>query len=240
MTILPRVSASKLKTYEKCPKMYLANYKSEQKGNLNIWAVIGTAAHKALEMHYRSQAMILPTFYQRVAMAVTADVDGFENGLSVQKNIASGLSEFNPAWYTPLLVADKLQLERYFRLPYPNATEPICTIEGYIDMVTTAEQVVDYKTGSEKPSKKYVENDLQFIIYYWAYQQLFGTYPSEVIYHRLRDNKQIKGKKFNMEKLDAIIKQFLADPMVYDMETPCNDCAPWCGVKRLKVLNAIS
>ena len=218
--------------------MYLANYKSEQKGNLNIWAVIGTAAHKAIELHYRSQAMILPTFYQRVAMTVSGDVEGFENGLNVQRTIASGLSEFDPTWYTPRIVNDKIQLERYFRLPYPNAVNPVCTIEGYIDMVTD-DAVIDFKTGSESPSKKYVENDLQFIIYYWAYQQLYGEYPDKVIYHRIRNNKQITGKKFNMEKLDAIITQFLADPMVYDMETPCNDCAPWCGVKRLKVLNAI-
>jgi PD-(D/E)XK nuclease superfamily len=227
---LVRLSASKLKMYQKCPRMYLARYTHGDSG-LNIWGIIGSAAHKAIEKYYKEGTHIVPTFYQAVAQSIHPDMEGFENAQSTQTTIGKGLAGFDPTIYTPLEVDGKLQLEKYFRLPYPNKDNPICTLEGYIDMVTE-EAVIDFKTGKDKPSKKAVENDLQFVIYYWAYEQLYGRAPKSIIYHRIRDNKQIIGKKFSRATLDELIHAFISDPMDYPM-IPCENCTFFCGVKRV-------
>jgi len=234
---LVRLSASKLKMYQQCEKMYLARYLHGDKG-INIWGIIGSAAHKAIERHYREGSYILPVFYQAVAQTIKPDMEGFENAQQTQAVIAKGLESFDPSWYTPMVRDDKMQLEKYFRLPYPDPINPICTLEGYIDMATEY-GIVDFKTGKDIPSKKAVQSDLQFIIYYWAYEQLYGKSPEWITYHRIRDNKQITGKNFDRTPLDTIIAKFLADPMKYDM-IQCDNCPFYCGVKHAQGSNYVT
>ena len=219
----PRLSASKLKVYESCPKRYKLQYLIGQRGEANLWGIIGSAAHKAIELYYRDQTPIGVTLQERVNKHLTPDTEGFEYYHATYQAIYASLQSFDPTLYKPV------EMEKYFRLPYPNVDNPICTLEGYIDVIGDT-YIVDYKTGGDTPSKKSLSDDLQFIIYYWAYNQLYGAYPKEIIYHRLRNHKQIRQSKFNLEKLDTIIHKFLTDTFEYDMNA-CENCPSYCGVR---------
>lgn len=223
---LPRVSASKLKLYEACPKQYLAKYLVPQEGELvSIYGVSGSAIHKAIEMKYKEGTDPITTFAGRRRKFVTAEVDRFEDYTRVLAEGYNILDAFDFSWYKPV------DLEKHFKLPYPNEENAICTIEGYMDLVED-DRVVDFKSGKDKVDIAYVEQDLQFIIYYWAFGQIYGKLPKRVTYHRLKDHTMVDGRDFNLTKLNDIIEEFLNDPMEYEL-VPCEKCHTWCGVKRL-------
>ena len=180
-------------------------------------------------MYYRERAPILITFNQWVTEHLTTAVEGIAYAPKLLDDIRASLATFDTEWYMPMLVDGEPQLEKRFKLPYPNAEAPICTIEGFIDCATY-DAVVDYKTGKDKPSVKDVENDLQFIIYHWAYSQLYGYAPDKIIYHRLRDHKQIIGREFSYEALDTILQAFLTHQTVPNTEL-CDDCPMYCGMR---------
>jgi hypothetical protein len=229
MDKLTRLSASKLKLYQRCPTAYAHRYIAG-KESLGIHALMGSAVHKAIEKYYSTGADTIQTFQDSFSKWITPEVDNLQIAMSLFHLGREMVTTFDPSLYAPKIVDGKLQLERYFKLPYPNAERPICTLEGYIDVVTDT-QVVDFKTGKDIVSRKKVENDLQFIIYYWAHKELYGYYPEEIVYHRLRDQRQIKGKEFIFTELDTIIHQFLNDPMTYE-PIPCDQCPVWCTVRK--------
>lgn len=235
--MLPRVSASKLKLWQECPKMYEMRYVRGEEQKPNVWALVGSGAHKAIETYYKTGRPILATYAEWIAEHVTsAAVEGIEYAPNLIAGIQNGLKNFDTTLYDPLEVDGVPQLEKRFRLPYPDAENPICTIEGFIDCVT-ATQVVDYKTGKDTPSIKAVERDLQFIIYHWAYERLYGVPPKEIVYHRLRDNKRIIGKKFDITILDSVLREFLTLQTVYNLDL-CDDCPSYCGMRKYVIRQA--
>lgn len=226
---LPRLSASKLKEYQKCPTMYQYRNAVDKTDSINVWGLIGTAAHKAIEMHYLSGIPIHTTFLQRVD-AIDARVQGYNFYPDLTLSILKGLKGLDLSKYPVMAVDGKMQLERYFRLPYPNKENPICTLEGYIDHVSLT-GFIDWKTGSDKPSRKGLKNDLQFAVYFWAYEQMYGRKPEYGIYYRIRDNKEIRITEVN-DILDSAVKTILADPLAYELVI-CDNCPTYCAVRKL-------
>jgi hypothetical protein len=215
--------------YQTCPKMYAARYQGGDKG-INVWGIIGSSAHKAIEGWYRDKTDIPMTFIGTVGKTITKDTEGFEYAQRVSETIYNHLTLFDPKQFQPTEIDGKLSLERYFKLPYPNKDNPICYVNGYIDMLTH-DGFIDWKTGSEQMSKKKVENDLQFILYAWVFEQLTGRKPLYGLYYKIRGNKQYKGMHFDIQKVDTVLRQLLSDPFTYD-EEPCKECPIYCGVRR--------
>ena len=226
---LPLLSASRLKLYLECPKMYKYKYLQKGEERPNIYAIHGSALHKAIELQYKEKAVPYTIYTDRMLKYGTRDVLGFDQYARLYKEGIEILETFDTAWYIPRIEKKKPALERWFNLPYPNAEKPICMIRGYMDLIQL-DSVVDFKSSKLKLSKKKVENDLQFIIYYWAFNQLYGYYPDRIIYHRLPDHKQIVGTEFDTVYLDMQIQKFLADPMEYE-PIACEKCPIWCGVR---------
>ena len=222
---LPRLSASKLKLYQKCPKMYLHKYR-DRADSSNIWAIVGTAAHSAIEQYYLYGTSMAQTFMQKLNN-VNADIEGYQYFPTLLNDILRGLNTFNADKYETLKINDKLQLEQHFRLKYPNDENPICTLEGYIDRLIP-DGFIDYKTGKEKVSKKALKNDLQFAVYFWAYERIRGMRAEKGIYHRIRDNKETIITETN-DILDTAIRTMLNDPMIYD-DSPCDSCVFYCAL----------
>lgn len=228
MNTLPRLSASKLKLYERCPKQYVYRYLRNNEDKLNVWGIVGTAAHKAIEQHYRTGTDIAQGFLDRTKN-MDSTLGGYEDyAYKLLVGTYMSLKEFDPTQYPIYQDASGMHLERYFNLPYP-ADNPVCTLNGYIDHVTPT-GFIDYKTGKDKPSKKNLRDDLQFIIYFWAYEQMYKHKPEYGIYYRLRDNRPIQITEVNTDKLETMVQKFINDPMEYDT-VPCEDCPLWCGVK---------
>ena len=120
--------------------------------------------------------------------------------------------------------------EMYFKYKYPDNDNPICIIRGYLDM-TTDNAFVDFKSSKTKLSKKKIQNDIQFILYHWVYHRMYHRYPEYGVYYRLPDQKEIRVSGFDIQVLDTLIRQFVNDPMEYDL-TLCDDCASYCGLRQ--------
>jgi hypothetical protein len=213
--------------YQQCAKLYLNRYRDKQDG-ANVWASVGTAVHTAIEMYYRESVPIHRTFMEQLEK-INPNIKGYDYLPNLQQAMTHGLIQFNPDKYAVLEIDGKKQLERHFRLKYPNDDNPVCTLEGYIDHITP-DGFIDYKTSNDSVSKKSLKNDLQFAVYFWAYERLYGKYPSYGIYYRIRDNKEIVITDV-ADVLDSAVSTMLADPMIYD-DTPCDTCPMWCGLRK--------
>jgi CRISPR/Cas system-associated exonuclease Cas4 (RecB family) len=220
MNDLPRLSASKIATYLDCPVRYKYRYLEGTKDQPNIYAWFGTAMHKAIQLYYEEGINPNVTLQDRMSR-VTGDVLYLDKAMLLTHNGHEMLDSMDFSLYAPI------ELEKYFRLPYPNEEDAICTIEGYIDLVAE-NYIVDFKTGKEKPTK--IDDNIQFIIYYWAFNKLYGRNPDYVIYHRLRDHKQYKLTAPNFTLLEEIIQTILIDPMNYELK-PCDNCSWFCNVR---------
>lgn len=235
---LPRLSASKLKVYEQCPTQYKWKYILGHKDHANIYGVLGSAVHKAIQDKYiYPDTDIIYLFQQAYARWVTPDVDQFYKARELYIQACEWLESFDFEYYTPFRDDTKPVLEKHFRLPYSIDNVPVCTLEGYIDFIGTVNNgetlfVVDWKTGREVYSNKKVEKDIQFIIYDWAIEQLYGKKPEYIIYHRLRNHKRYSGSTFNRSQLNDLILKLLSDPMEYEPTICENTCPFYCGVRK--------
>lgn len=188
---LQTVSASKIKTYRTCSKKYEYTYINKPEvlvhtESKNIGALLGSSLHRAIEMKYKENADPLTTFTtfldKTYAEWETAEyIILGEEWLS--KSVKTGreiLRDFDWDVFQPI------DLERHFTLPFPSADNPICNMTGIIDLIDARGWVVDHKSQKETPTQEQLDNDAQFIIYYWAHNEMFNEYPARVIWNNLR------------------------------------------------------
>jgi hypothetical protein len=192
---LPLLSASKIKTYKTCARQYYYRYVVDHNNrpleDKNVAALLGSALHSAIELKYKEDKSPIFTFQEYMQQTLeqweaddrNINALGYYNtAIKVGKQI---LKDFNWDAYTPI------ELEYSFTLPFPNKDNPIVMITGLIDMITSDGDVIDHKSASSAPSQVDVDNDAQFIIYAWAYEQIYGKPARRVIWNHLRTNKEI-------------------------------------------------
>lgn len=190
---LPTVSASKIKTYKTCARQYENKYHiayaERPIDDKNVAALLGTALHKAIELYYKEGTRPTLTFLHVMnstieeweAAKYKINMAGyFTQAIKVGKDI---LDKFDWKKFKPI------ELELAFVLPFPNALHPIVNITGYIDMVDKQGWVVDHKSTSYAPGLNQLAFDPQFLIYTWAYNELYGSMPDKVIWNHLRTHK---------------------------------------------------
>jgi len=193
---LSTYSASRIKAYKECARLYQHKYITakhlREEEDKNTASLLGTGLHKAIEAYYRSNAR--PTAVFQEYMTTTVE-QWEEQNLTIRgmeylsKNIKLGkeiLAAFDWNQFNPIA------LEHNFTLPFPNKDTPIVNINGIIDLLDMSGMVVDFKSAGTLPSPDELNNDIQFIIYYWAYEQLYNVAPWKVIWYHLRTNKQIE------------------------------------------------
>lgn len=193
---LRTVSASKIKVYKTCARQYEYKYvipfADRPADDKNVAGLLGTALHKAIELKYKEDKSPTGTF--QTVMTGTLDewenkrykinaLDYFPRAMKVGKEI---LTKFKWDQFTPQ------DLEYSFTLPFPNPENPIVNITGVIDLVDMSGLVADHKSASVAPIQDELDNDPQFIIYYWAYEQMYGVKPWKVIWNHLRTAKLIE------------------------------------------------
>jgi CRISPR/Cas system-associated exonuclease Cas4 (RecB family) len=188
---LPTISASKIKTFKMCPRKYKHRYIDGIKDDSNISAVWGKSLHTAIQMKYLHNRNPIIVFQDEMIREFdhhntnNIELRGeeyYNKFIKLGKDI---LSKLDWSLLVPMVYEDKMLLEQYFIFPFP-FENPICQIEGYIDLIDQRGYVVDHKSGKEKPTEKMLNNDVQFIIYYWAYLQEFKTAPTTMYWHHLR------------------------------------------------------
>jgi hypothetical protein len=188
---LPTLSASKLKLFKLCAQKYKLTYvepMAQEVSTQNIASLVGTAIHKAIEMWYKNGAnprtTYRDTFYNTLAEweSKQANVIG-----KVSQSFVEGQKMIEGIKFEDMIPTD---LELRFSLPFPNKENPICVINGVIDMVTADECVIDHKSKNVKePNLNELANDVQFLLYAWAYKELTGKFPRAVYWHHLRNGK---------------------------------------------------
>lgn len=210
-TTLPKISASKIKTYQTCARRYYYTYidkpdKTEQRERKSIGGLLGTTLHKIIEEKYKNPLLNHRVVYQ----------DKMLNGLEEwQKNNVDITGE---QWFTKSLnegrkILDEFDwtrfnptdLELYFSIPFPTEN-PFCTLIGYIDMISD-DTVVDHKSQKEIETAEEMANNAQFILYRYVFNALKGYYPRAVIWNDLRTHRLINtGVEENYdEKLATLI-----------------------------------
>lgn len=190
---LPTISASKIKVFKTCHKQYYYKYivprANRPVEDKNIGALLGSALHEAIERKYRAGDN--PTVVFQDLMITTLD-EWEEQGLKVNgtewfsKSLKEGkdmLKKFDWDRFDPI------ELELEFYLPFPNKAAPIAIVNGYIDMITSDAQVIDHKSQRDRLNQGQLNHDPQFIIYAWAYQQMYGQLPRATVWNHLRNQK---------------------------------------------------
>jgi len=190
---LPKISASRITLYRLCAKKYYYTYinKSDSQGVENVYTLFGTALHKAIEGYYRAESeqsataifqeefMGQLTTWQDTAM----DVRDLEMGDTLFVEGKKILKSLNWDQFKPI------ETEYRFLLPFP-AQSPICYVDGIIDMIDDTDRIIDHKSKKgKKPDLVAMQHDPQFILYYWAFQQIYKRNPMGVYWHHLRNGE---------------------------------------------------
>jgi hypothetical protein len=186
---LKSLSASKIKTFSSCPRKFMYEYIERQEKVKHPAAVMGTAVHKAIDTVYKAWRSDLAAPDPReVYWNVWADEILKNAGMQTdQKLLMDGLSIVEKYDFSKAVPKDT---EVEFRLPFPNSIEPICEMHGFIDQMFDW-GLKDMKTSKRKPMQFALNNDLQFIIYRWAFKELTGDSPSDVFWFHLRTQEDI-------------------------------------------------
>jgi len=210
------ISASRLKSFRTCQRQYFYKYvlpkNQRPKDQAGISALFGTALHKTIEAYYKDST-INPTFYFQdyllKAVEEQEKIGQVKGAEWVNKLMAMGkkiLREFDWTRFDPI------QLEFEFLLPYPNKEAPLFYVTGIIDMITRDGRVIDHKSQSRVPTKDLLDNDGQFILYAWAYQQIYGQLPTAVVWNQLRTGKLVEIDIFTGfdQKLTYLVEDIMA------------------------------
>lgn len=188
------LSASKIKTYQSCNRQFFYRYIDKIPSGVSGRALLGRAIHKAIELGFQGQGPF--TVFNEYWLAGMKQVTGNEN---LQKIYNEGLKMLDLYNFNQ---APPLESELGFTLPYPNAEEPIVMMNGYFDQVY-ANSVIDMKTSLRRPKESVLKYSPQFIIYAWAFQQLYGKIP-KIYWHHLRT-----GEKFladiTQDQIDSFV-----------------------------------
>src|SRR5688572_26235555 len=186
---LRSISASKIKTFSSCPRKFMYEYIERQSKTRNVYAAMGTAVHKAIDSTYSAWRGKNAARDPRDVYWDTWAAEIMNNaGMMVdQKVVMDGLTMVEKYDFTRRTPVDT---EVEFRLPFPNAIDPICEMHGYIDQMFDW-GFVDLKTSKRKPQQFVLDNDLQFIVYKWAFKELTAENPNSIFWFHLRTQEDI-------------------------------------------------
>jgi len=238
-----RVSASKIKTFQFCRNRFYYHYIDKQPDKVGIGAVLGTCVHAAIDSYFKRGEPALQTFAKRWEQELKRN--GLEHKHTAFFDGEDILVDFN--WnYVPT------ETEKHFYLPFPNSTNPIANMEGYIDQLFISDgvephKIVDIKTSQYRPTQEQLDNDPQFTIYNWAFRQMYGE-DVEIYWYHARTGEYILADVNDPDKLDRIVEvvknidQFLKSPEPSQMKKTCKWCPHrnLCTSPRIEALAASS
>lgn len=190
------LSASKIKTYQLCPRRYWYRYILNKEEPQTPYTILGSSVHKAIELGYQRQeeptALFTEVWLEKIKEhQMTPEWKFYNDGFEMVRRYS---------FKTPPIVSEK-----EFRLPYPSDF-PVCELHGFIDQIFEDGTLIDLKTSGKKPTKKQLADDVQFIIYAWAYEQLFGKKPTKVLWHHLRTGDMIEADVVDKDIFPLIMR----------------------------------
>ena len=227
-----KLSANRLKTFLECKNKYFLHYICGMETPKNIFLIRGTSVHAAFEAYHRGENPF--TAYNVTWLAEMAAAPHVEHVSRIFLEGYDYIETYIQHQDVPRQDVQRqdAQTEVYFCLPFPNEHKPLAFLKGYIDLIVHPQTanatgvIVDYKTSKDKP--KALDDDLQFIIYAWAYEQLYKQ-PAIIYWYHCRTGEYIQANVHGDDKLKkvhdvvAAVLEYNKDPQ-FEVRAPCR----WC------------
>lgn len=158
------ISASMLKDYLDCPTKVYYRLEHPELSFQNEDMTAGEIVHNTLQYFWndriRSNAYIM--------------TESEKAGLDIRHidKVNLCVSNFFDSFHT--FCSDKDRIEYRFKIPVGDVF-----LVGKMDRILSSGVIIDWKTSALAP--KNISDDPQFILYHYAYEQIFGKPPSEVL-----------------------------------------------------------
>lgn len=163
-----RWSATALKDYLECEQRFWYRVHMPEKAVVSVHVVFGRIIHEAFEKFDEYQ----PALEWSKSEWDKEYTHAFAEGTTKPpKSFSKHLSNYYEK-IKPSLPKDTYEVEKFFRLPWEDGVQLV----GKIDLLG-AGNVYDWKTG-RRPPNKYEIQSIQFYIYEWAYEQMYGSRPN--------------------------------------------------------------
>lgn len=205
MVEIDHISYSYLHTLT-CPYAAFVRYQAAIRGPTTPWLALGSAVHLGLEIGHREA----PPFVLKTALDVfnaeynriIEEEEVFVNYATLKKQLAEGtemIGGYFEQIQSGLIKEVPLALEVPFEVPIAGTK-----LVGRIDKIEKDDSfdVIDFKTGKEKPDPWFLRHNVQLTAYYWAAYELYGEWPDRVGWHHLRT-----GEVFWSERTEQDVNQ---------------------------------
>jgi len=157
-------SYSSLNDYFTCPKMFWYRTYNKKRGVPNEYIIKGNSIHHAVEK------------CNNLGCAIEYLTHYYDNESFISREIPSDVSRCVENFYTiiyPHLKETDL-IEKSFRIPFYDTG---LLLLGKMDRINVQDNVIyDWKSTTQAPDR-YDLQDMQFYIYWMAYNQLYGEKP---------------------------------------------------------------
>jgi len=175
-----RLSASLIKDYLSCRKKGFYRINHPEQAIKTDDMIIGEIVHKVIEEDWNKDMLFALEHAQKIKEGYNI-VDPDPKRLNrLNRCIKNFFINFK------YLIRNDDEIEKFFRVPF---LEDIAIMTGKMDRVTKDVIIIDWKTGGTFP--KSIDNDIQFIIYYISYKQIYKEYPKKVFFVSLDKGKLI-------------------------------------------------
>jgi RecB family exonuclease len=202
------LSASQIKMFIRCPQLYYISYVEGKKSFTDPYTIAGSALHKTIERYFSDRVNIFFEFGLQFESLIGKEIESgtlkhpekiqLAQRRGIQRLTKLRLDQFNPQ-----------ETELEFLLPFQGVQ-----IRGFIDVISD-DCIIDHKSSSKLPSHTERANDPQFVLYAWAYNQLYGRMPEKVYWHHLEDGKLYECDVFTdfdvkMQTIEAVAQKIIA------------------------------
>ena len=174
---MKRLSATSIGDFLECPQRfwYRTNYSEASKVSDHV--IFGRIVHEAIE---KFDGVDEALEWSLKEWETEQMADAFlPNEKTIKKPPKSFKKMLNNYYSKIEPTIDGGEKEVFFRLPWVSNNEKI-EILGKMDRVTRTD-VYDWKTGARKPSK-YQLHVIQFYLYAWAFEKIYGRKAENIYY----------------------------------------------------------
>lgn len=246
--MITTISFSKINTYLKCPLRYYFRYVENIIIPPQGFIILGKAIHKGLEYNYKEKAK------HKKEPSINKILEYYDYGWEEGKKENE---EWGIEWEEPepkLKDAgvkiikgyiDKVspginpKSENDVEKPFFISFEQFPAINGYIDLITDDEKIIDHKIAKRKPTSDEISFDIQSAVYQIAYYKENKKLPNGYYYDLLLKHKTPKFVLLQGQDLKDKIKWIekvlykavvgITNNIFFPVINPIN-CS-WCGYK---------
>ena len=246
---MPEYSISQLENFEECPRQYKFIYVDKIKRyEESVEAFLGQRFHQAMEWLYGERAVrvvpleeLLEYYEKDWAKRWHSDVKIRKEGRTADDYRLMGRRFIEDYYrrYHPFDQGKVLGLERFIRFPLDKEGRYRC--KGVIDRLMLAPdgayEVHDYKTGSNLPEQKELDEDRQLALYQVGVQTLWpDAKVVRLVWHEAAFDVEMRSSR-TPEDLDMLKEELAAliDRIEVETEYAPHESAlcDWCAYRDL-------